>query len=143
MLNNPDNVPPGDATWDVARAQGDLMGTIAFKVIIDFALCGVVSQSPYAAIPPSVLVILLCSLPAAYGALRLAKPMYGTAAAMAWAGLTLLPGLGIVSALVLNGLAIDYLRGSGIRTRFVGLTKQDLERLRPRNAAFEISSGEI
>jgi hypothetical protein len=116
----------------IARYQKAILLCILFHLSVIAALCALAALD---LIPPAADVVMWVGFPGlalveAVLMFLLATRVFGTGAGIVLGILTLLPCIGLVALLVINGRASATLKGNGIRVGLLGVSGQDIRRLR-------------
>lgn len=135
MSQKPFVPPPSDADHvegvsnellEIVVAQRGMMWLLAAKFGTDFTFSVAKEFTTDLLLIAYLSVCVLVALAMGYYVFRLSNAIYGVGPAVVCAVISLVPCLGLLAVLILNGNAIDQLRKAGVRVGFMGATKSQL-----------------
>lgn len=120
---------PDTHILEMARAQRGMIWMLALKLAIDFTFMQATQFLPQFPLMLYYAAALLVLVAVIFFTARLAYALYGVGPAILCGVLLFAPCVGLLTILMLNGTAMDRLRKAGVKSGFMGVTKDQLAQL--------------
>lgn len=114
---------------EMARAQRGMIWMLALKLALDFTVMQAAALLPRFPLMLYYAAALLVMIAVIFFTSRLAYALYGLGPAILCSVLLFAPCIGLLTILMLNGTAMDRLRKAGVKSGFMGVTKDQLAQL--------------